>query len=68
MYILNEKAKKELSIYNISKVAKTIGINAQTLSEMIRKDRTCMKLTAYCITKFLDSDKEIEDYFIRKEI
>jgi hypothetical protein len=66
MYILNEVAKSKLKYMKYSDVARTIGINAETLSEMVRKDRPCLKLPAYAITKFLDSEKEISDFFDRK--
>lgn len=67
MYILNDKAKDLLSYYKIKLVAQAIGINATTLSDMIKKDRSCIKLTAYCLTKFLNPEAEIQDYFTRKE-
>lgn len=67
MYILNDKAKKLLMNFKFKWVAKTIGINPDTLSKMVKQDKTCMKLTAYCLTKLLNADAEIEDYFIRVE-
>lgn len=66
MYILNEIAKEKLVNYKQKSVAEKVGINPRTLSEMIKKDRTCPKITAYCLTKFLDSEAEIENYFIKK--
>lgn len=67
MYLLNNEAKERLSQYKLKKVAETIGINPRTLSDMINKNRTCIKLTAYSLSKYLDKDAEIVDYFIRKE-
>ena len=66
MYILNEKAKELLRMYKLYTVAKTVGINTDTLSKMIKQNKPCIKITAYCITKFLNSDAEIEDYFEKK--
>lgn len=67
MYILNDKAKELLSHFKYKWIAKTVGINASTLSAMVKKNKPCMKLTAYCLTKLLNADAEIEDYFIREE-
>lgn len=67
MYTLKEETKKRLLPYKLCAVAKEIGINYQSLSDMIKKNKPCMKLTAYCITKYLDSEKEILDFFDRKE-
>lgn len=49
--------------YNKTQVAKIIGLNADTLRRVINGKQVCSKLVAYCITKFLNSDAEIEDYF-----
>lgn len=67
MYILTEDAKKELLYFKLGAVASEVGINYDTLSKMIKQNKPCIKLTAYAITKFLSSEKEITDYFIRKE-
>lgn len=67
LYILNDKAIEKLKLYKLQKVAETVGINYRTLSQMINQSRPCMKITAYCLTKFIDKDSEIKDYFIRKE-
>lgn len=65
MFVLNEEAKKLLEPYKVTGIAKIIGVNYDTLSKMIKQNKSCMKLTAYAITKFLDSEKEIEDFFDR---
>jgi len=49
--------------YNKTQVAKIIGLNADTLRRVINGKQVCSKLVAYCITKFLNSDATIEDYF-----
>ena len=67
MYVLNDKAKELLSHFKFKWIAKTIGINPDTLSKMVKKNKPCMKLTAYCLTKLLNADAEIDDYFIREE-
>lgn len=49
--------------YNKTQVAKIIGLNADTLRRVINGKQECSKLVAYCITKFLNSEAEINDYF-----
>ena len=44
-----------------------IGIHQNTLGLIIRGELACSKMTAYCITKLLYEDAEIEDFFIRVE-
>lgn len=63
MYIL----KNEMKIENETKASKIIGIDIATLSRILHKKQKCSKILAYCITKYLDDNAEIEDYFIRKE-
>ena len=67
MYCLKEETKEMLKPYKLYAVANTIGINRITLSKMIKENKPCMKITAYCLTKFLDSEKEILDLFNRVE-
>jgi len=59
------KDKSVMKMYNKTKVAEYIGITVQTLSRIINGKQDCSKLVAYCITKFLSQDAEIEDYFER---
>lgn len=42
-----------------------IGITPQYLSRICAKKTVIRKLLAYCITKYIDSEAEIEDYFER---
>jgi hypothetical protein len=67
VFTLKEETKRLLSLYKLKSVASEIGINYTTLSDMIKRDKPCMKLTAYAIAKLLDGNKEILDYFDRKE-
>lgn len=67
MYILKEETKELLKKYKQKAIAKEVGINPISISQMIRFNKPCIKLTAYCLTKFLNSDAEINDFFIRIE-
>ena len=60
------KDKEVAKTYNKEQMAKVIGLNPDTLRRVINGKQECSKLVAYCITKFLNYEAEIEDYFIRK--
>jgi len=57
------KDKEVAKLYNKEKMARVIGITADTLRKVINGKQICSKLVAYSITKFLDYDAEIEEYF-----
>lgn len=63
MYEIKEKGL--LEEYNKIKVAEKIGLHPDTLRKVLNKKQQCSKLVAYCITKFIDNNAEIEDYFER---
>lgn len=42
-----------------------IGCNYNTLGMIMRGKLACSKVMAYCITKFLYSNAEIDDFFER---
>lgn len=46
--------------------SKVIGITQPTLSNILNGKVACRKVVAFCITKYLDDNAEIEDYFIKK--
>lgn len=60
------KDKEVARTYNKVQMAKVIGLNPDTLRRVINGKQECSKLVAYCITKFLNSESEIEDYFEKK--
>lgn len=45
------------------KASEIIGIAQQTLSKILNKRVACKKTTAYCITKYIDENAEIFDFF-----
>jgi len=61
------KDKQVAEKYNKTKLAEFIGLAPDTLRRVINGKQDCSKLVAYCITKTLDSDAEIEDYFVRRD-
>ena len=60
------KDKNVAKMFNKTQMAKVIGLNPDTLRRVINGKQECSKLVAYCVTKFLNYESEIEDYFIKK--
>lgn len=60
--------KKELFTnikINQSKMAKEIGLSFQYVNGVINNRFYCRKLVAYAMTKLINSNAEINDYFER---
>lgn len=64
MYKFKEEYMESTLQNNLSKMAKEIGITYQYLTAIVHNKRVCKKKIAYCITKFLDKNAEINKYFI----
>lgn len=47
------------------KASEQIGIHFNTVGLIIRGKLACSKSVAYCMTKLLYSEAEIEDFFVR---
>lgn len=43
-----------------------IGLAQPTLSNILNRKVTCRKVVAFCITKYLDDNAKIEDYFTKE--
>lgn len=68
MYLFRKEKRAELKQKTtITKLAKEIGITRVSLSKIICNMTTTSKMVAYCLTKLLDSEKEIDYYFERIE-
>lgn len=66
MYLFRKEKRAELKQKTtITKLAKEIGITRVSLSKIICNMTTTTKMVAYCLTKLLDSEKEIDYYFER---
>ena len=58
--------KKELFInikINQKNIADEIGLSRQYINGVINNKYNCRKLVAYAMTKLIDRDAEINDYF-----
>lgn len=66
MYKFKTEKKEEItSKYKLLFIAEGIGITLSYLSNVLNGKINCKKTIAYCITKIVDSEKEI-DYFFEK--
>lgn len=59
MYLIKESIKIE----NQREFAKDIGIDECTLSRILNKKQKASKILAYCITKKINENSDINDYF-----
>lgn len=58
--------KKNLDIkINKTKASKEIGISRPHLSNVLNSKLKCTKILAFCITKYLNKNAEINDFFNR---
>lgn len=64
MYFLKDNV--DTSHINKTKACVEIGITRPYLSFILNKKMGCHKTTAFCITKYLDKNAEIDDFFERK--
>lgn len=59
--------KNEIPVkVNQTIASKIIGITQPTLSNILNGKVACRKVVAFCITKYLDENAKIEDYFVKK--
>ena len=66
MYILKKGKLENLGFSTTQKkMAEDIGISESYFSKILNSKRKCSKVLAYAITKRLNNDKEIEDFFER---
>lgn len=64
MYTFKAELYEEIKYkYRINHMATSIGLTGGYLSQIFRAMKTCPKTTAYAITKTLNENAEIEDYF-----
>jgi transcriptional regulator with XRE-family HTH domain len=54
-----------MKIKNQRQFAKEIGIDECTLSRILHKKQRVSKILAYCITKKINENADIKDYFVK---
>lgn len=66
MYIMKEKeAKRIKKDFKVLYLAKEVGISPAYVSLILNCKKSCPKRTAFCITKVINKDAEIENFFER---
>ena len=66
MYKFRKEKRAELKAKTtITKLAEEIGITRVSLSRIVSNRGVTTKMVAYCLTKLLDSEKEIDYFFER---
>ena len=63
MYLIKDTNIK----INKTIASEVIGVSRVHLTNIMNGKIECTKTLAYCITKYLDENAKIEDYFTRKE-
>ena len=58
---------KNITLRMQKEAGKTIGVTPQWLCRVCGRKEKVRKLMAYCITKYIDENAEIEDFFERVE-
>ena len=61
-----EKKDEIINKYKLGFLADEIGISLTYLSNILNGKNDCKKVVAYCITKMVDNEKEVEYFFIKK--
>lgn len=63
MYILKENVDVKM---NQTIASEVIGLSQPTLSNILNRKVACRKVVAFSITKYINENAEIEDYFDKK--
>lgn len=65
MYMFRENVIVKVDGRKINQTiaSEKIGITQPTLSNILLRKVACRKVVAFCITKYIDENAEIEDYF-----
>lgn len=63
MYILKENLDIKM---NQTIASEVIGLSQPTLSNILNRKVACRKVVAFCITKYINENAEIQDFFDKK--
>ena len=66
MKIVYLAIKEKFNGVNQREMARGIGLAPETICRIINGKQLTTKACAYCITKYLNSEAEIEEYFTRE--
>ena len=62
-----EQAERIKRRYKLSTMAEEVGKGKSLITLYFNGTRSLPKTTAYAITKWIDSEAEIEDFFVRTD-
>lgn len=62
---IEDKAELIKKKYKINYLAYTTGVSDTYISLILKGKRNCSKSIAYCLTKAIDKEAEVEEYFER---
>jgi len=66
MYLFKKEFHNEIiRKYKISYIANDTGLSRVYITNIFNSKVAVKKIIAYCITKLIDKDAEIEDYFTK---
>ena len=63
--IIPEQAERIKRKYKLVNIAEKVGISTTLMTFIFQGVRNCSEDVAYCITKYVDSEAEIENFFVR---
>lgn len=55
--------KDVINVYNQRAIARQVGITPETINRIFNRKQGCSKMVAYCISKAIYHESEIEDFF-----
>lgn len=55
-----------VNVFKQTAIAKEAGLNIATVNRIFNGKQGCSKTTAYCISKIINANAEIKDYFKKK--
>lgn len=56
-----------VDVFNQSAIAREIGVSIETINRIFNRKQKCSKKLALCISKTINNNAKIEDYFERVE-
>lgn len=60
-----EKLNEVKDKFKLNFIANEIGITTTYLSRIVNGKVSCKKVVAYCLTKMIDNEKEVDYFFDR---
>lgn len=65
MITIKKERSEEVKKFNCAGISRVTGMSHVTVFNVLRKGKSCSKRTAYVLTKAINENAEIDDYFDR---